>query len=231
MISYKTLLACCLIFFSVLCGNAQESTYYYKQIRVVKDGNDIATPSGGQFISFFSSVCYESDNKGISVGHGILEKKSSGQYVEYRGQSYWGTNTLFKFNSSLDRLNVVTQDGIIYVYTRATAPTNVTTCSLIKGKSSSSSSSTTKSSGTSQNKSTHSTYTPEYGFRDVWVQCAQCHGSGKCWSCHGNGWCVSTRSDGSYNSTYQCNICHGTGNCTTCYGTGGHYEKQQYQIR
>ena len=73
--------------------------------------------------------------------------------------------------------------------------------------------------------------TPEYGFRDVWVQCAQCHGSGKCWSCHGNGWCISTRSDGSYNSTYQCPICHGIGNCTTCFGTGGHYEKQQYQIK
>lgn len=75
------------------------------------------------------------------------------------------------------------------------------------------------------------TYSPEYGQRDVWVQCAQCHGSGKCWSCQGDGWCVSTRSDGSYNSTYQCPICHGTGRCTTCYGTGGHYEKQQYQIR
>lgn len=97
--------------------------------------------------------------------------------------------------------------------------------------SSSSSSSTTKNNGTSQTKSTKSTYTPEYGFRDVWVQCAQCHGSGKCWSCHGNGWCVSTRYDGSYNSTYQCPICNGTGNCTTCFGTGGHYEKQQYQIR
>lgn len=134
MTSYKTLLSCCFIFLSVLFVNAQETTYYYKQIRVVKDGNDIAKPVGGQFISFFSSVCFESDNKGVSVGHGVLEKKSSGQYVEYRGKSYWGTNTLFKFNSSLDRLNVITQDGVIYVYTRSIPPTNVTTCSLIKGK-------------------------------------------------------------------------------------------------
>lgn len=77
----------------------------------------------------------------------------------------------------------------------------------------------------------HSHYSPEYGFRDVWVQCAICHGSGECWSCHGQGWCISTRSDGSYNSTYKCPICSGMGNCTTCFGTGGHYEKQQYQIR
>lgn len=93
--------------------------------------------------------------------------------------------------------------------------------------SNSSSSTTTKNQSVPQ----QNTYTPEYGFRDVWVQCTQCHGSGKCWSCHGNGWCVSTRYDGSYNSTYQCPICNGTGNCTTCFGTGGHYEKQQYQIR
>ena len=86
--------------------------------------------------------------------------------------------------------------------------------------------------GNSSSKtSSNNTYSPEYGLRDVWVQCAQCHGSGKCWSCNGNGWCVSTRYDGSYNSTYQCPICNGTGRCTTCFGTGGHYEKQQYQIR
>lgn len=74
-------------------------------------------------------------------------------------------------------------------------------------------------------------YTPEYGQRDVWVDCMNCMGSGKCPSCHGNGWCVSTWSDGSYNDTYQCPICHGGGRCQMCYGTKGHYEKQIYQIK
>ena len=74
-------------------------------------------------------------------------------------------------------------------------------------------------------------YTPEYGQRDVWVDCMNCMGSGKCPSCHGNGWCVSTWSDGSYNDTYQCPICHGGGRCQMCYGTKGHYEKQVYQIK
>jgi len=72
---------------------------------------------------------------------------------------------------------------------------------------------------------------PEYGQRDVWVDCMNCMGSGKCPSCHGNGWCVSTWSDGSYNDTYKCPVCHGAGRCQMCYGTKGHYEKQVYQIR
>lgn len=88
MTSYKTLLSFCFILISMLWSHAQETTYYYKQIRVVKDGNDIAKPTGGQFISFFSSVCFESDNKGVSVGHGVLEKKKTGQYIEYKGKSY-----------------------------------------------------------------------------------------------------------------------------------------------
>lgn len=70
-------------------------------------------------------------------------------------------------------------------------------------------------------------YSPEYGFRDVWVQCTMCLGSGKCFACKGEGWCVSTRS----NSTWKCNICFGTCRCQTCHGTGGHYEKQMYQIK
>ena len=83
----------------------------------------------------------------------------------------------------------------------------------------------------SQTQSSSPTYTPEYGQRDVWVDCMNCMGSGKCPSCHGNGRCVSTWSDGSYNDTYKCPVCHGGGRCQMCYGTKGHYEKQIYQIK
>lgn len=74
-------------------------------------------------------------------------------------------------------------------------------------------------------------YTPEYGVRDVWVNCFDCHGTGQCTYCKGTGWCISTNGRGEYNSTYKCTICHGSGRCTYCHGSGGHYEKQQYQIR
>lgn len=78
---------------------------------------------------------------------------------------------------------------------------------------------------------TEQVYTPEYGVRDVWVNCFDCHGTGQCTYCKGTGWCISTNGRGEYNSTYKCTICHGSGRCTYCYGSGGHYEKQQYQIR
>ena len=78
---------------------------------------------------------------------------------------------------------------------------------------------------------TQQVYTPEYGVRDVWVNCFDCHGTGQCSYCKGTGWCISTNGRGEYNSTYKCTICHGSGRCTYCHGSGGHYEKQQYQIR
>lgn len=78
---------------------------------------------------------------------------------------------------------------------------------------------------------TQQVYTPEYGVRDVWVNCFDCHGTGQCSYCKGTGWCISTNGRGEYNSAYKCTICHGSGRCTYCNGSGGHYEKQQYQIR
>ena len=53
------------------------------------------------------------------------------------GKSYWGNKASFKFNSDKSVLNVILDDGTVYVYKRSTPPANVTTCSLIKGKTSS----------------------------------------------------------------------------------------------
>ncbi|MBO5972417.1 MAG: SEL1-like repeat protein [Alistipes sp.] len=96
----------------------------------------------------------------------------------------------------------------------------------------SSNSSQTQSQAQNQTQTqTQQVYTPEYGVRDVWVNCFDCHGTGQCSYCKGTGWCISTNGHGEYNSTYKCTICHGSGRCTYCNGSGGHYEKQQYQIR
>ena len=90
--------------------------------------------------------------------------------------------------------------------------------------------SSSQSKASSSNSQSNS-YTPEYGLRDVWVQCWVCHGSGKCEHCNGNGQYISTRGDGSFNSLDKCQPCYGSGRCSMCNGTGGHYEKQSYQIR
>ena len=109
----------------------------------------------------------------------------------------------------------------VYINTQQSAP------SSSQQTTQTSSSQSKASSSNSQSNS----YTPEYGLRDVWVQCWVCHGSGKCSHCNGNGQYVSTRYDGSFNSLDKCQPCYGSGRCQMCNGTGGHYEKQSYQIR
>lgn len=115
-----------------------QDTYYYKQIKVVRDKQTIATGKGGQFISFFSDICYDSDNMGTSIDNGRLERVSrkGDKYTKYKGTSYWG-NVTYQFTTDLKKLAVIKQDGTIYVYERSIAPSGVTTCSLIKSKSSS----------------------------------------------------------------------------------------------
>ena len=122
--------------------NAQD-VHYYKLTRIQQNSISNRDVSGGQFITFASNICYESNINGAGVGHGTLTRNnnySNSQYTTYQGSSYWGSSTTFKFNADKSVLNVVLDNGDIYVYKRATPPAGVTTCSLIRQKSSSSSS-------------------------------------------------------------------------------------------
>ena len=122
------LLALCLIL------SAYSQTYYYQLNKRLINNEMDTQVSGGQFISFIADICYESTRNGMNVGHGKLTKKSANtQFKEYKGDSYWGTAT-FKFKSDLSKLNVITSDGEVWVYTRTTAPASATTCSLIRGR-------------------------------------------------------------------------------------------------
>lgn len=71
---------------------------------------------------------------------------------------------------------------------------------------------------------------PIYETRQVWVDCYQCHGSGRCSACNGDGWDISTYSDGSFNTTYKCPVCYGNGTCQVCAGNRGHYEMQSVRV-
>ena len=118
-----------------------QDTYFYKLSRTVDSAKKSDTNvTGGQFITFIDNICYESDRKGMGVGHGSLtlnKSYSSNTFSVYMGKSYWGNKASFKFNSDKSVLNVILDDGTVYVYKRSTPPANVTTCSLIKGKTSS----------------------------------------------------------------------------------------------
>ena len=80
---------------------------------------------GGQFVAFVGDICYEADKKGIGVGHGTLKLNksySNSQFKYYMGSSYWGEAATFKFKSDLSVLNVVLENGDVYVYKRQVAP-------------------------------------------------------------------------------------------------------------
>lgn len=120
-----------------LCNQSTsaQTTYYYKQTKVVKNNVTSTKVSGGQFITFTSKSCYESDKEGFSVNNGVLKYNDTYNGIKtYRGDSYWG-KAMFRFKEDLSKLNVVVEsDNSIYVYERATPPNNVLTCSLIKPK-------------------------------------------------------------------------------------------------
>ncbi len=121
-----------------------QSTNYYKLVKYIHNGTSSTNVSGGQFITFISDICYESDKKGIGVGHGTLtrcEGYSTSNIKTYLGKSYWGNDAVFKFTSDFGALNIVTENGDVYLYKRSTAPSGVVTCSLIRRPSNSSESS------------------------------------------------------------------------------------------
>lgn len=120
-----------------------QNTSYYALIKKVHNHVVSTKVSGGQFISFIDNVCYESNKRGIGVGHGTLKLNSysNSDFKYYNGNSYWGNSAMFKFKSDLSVLNVVLENGDVYVYRRQTPPSSATTCSLIRKKGSSTGSS------------------------------------------------------------------------------------------
>lgn len=114
---------------------AQIKCFYYALTKKVQNGISSTNVSGGQFITFLDELCYESNKKGIGVGHGTLQLNknySDSDFKVYMGGSYWGNEAIFKFKSDLSALNVILENGDVYVYKRQTAPSSVMTCSLIR---------------------------------------------------------------------------------------------------
>ena len=114
-----------------------QNVSYYALTKTSRNGAISTNVSGGQFIAFMGDICYESNKKGIGVGHGTLKLNTSysnSDYKVYMGSSYWGQNATFKFKTDMSVLNVVLENGDVYVYKKQTAPPSATTCSLIREK-------------------------------------------------------------------------------------------------
>ena len=179
--------------------------------------------------------------EGVQRDYKMAEKYYLSAAYKGYGRAYFDLGLLYQYN--LENKNEAIywyKKYVDYTYTESGEPCPTSLeCLRELGvyyhpNEKSSNSSQTQSQAQTQTKTqtqTQQVYTPEYGVRDVWVNCFDCHGTGQCSYCKGTGWCISTNGRGEYNSAYKCTICHGSGRCTYCHGSGGHYEKQQYQIR
>lgn len=205
-------------------------TYYYKLTKIVKNGVSSSNTSGGQFITFNKSCCYESDKAGYSVENGRLDYK----YVEngfkvYYGDSYLGSNSTCLVTQDLNTINMKAGD-VVYVYKRATPPSGVTTCSLIRSASS--------PGGEIVNVPTQQIYsggvyvpTPNNPTPTPTPTPTPSSTRRNCSNCHGSGTIVRENSTSTYGRDTQryCNICgrsywtssgHSHVSCPICHGKG-----------
>lgn len=226
-------------------------TYYYRYVKSIIKGVTNTNVSGGQFITFDGKKCFESDKYGNNVGNGSMaydkEVVSNTRMETYWGACYWSKNAYMKFNADRSLMNIETNAGRIYVYKRTTAPTNVTTCSLIRepelpnsgGGGSSSTpvypmqptypqggyigsgidNGSSMSNSIETNRGTTGYQTPVRKPQRKW--CRLCGGTGKCRFCDGTGWVhrMGIGHDG------YCPSCpNHSGRCSSCNGRGEWYE-------
>lgn len=232
----KTL--CVLVLFISIASMAKaQNTYYYKLVRKVENGTSSTSVSGGQYITFIADICYESNRKGIGVGHGNMTRNksySTSEYTTYFGSSYWGDNAAsFKFNADKSVLNVVIDKNNYYIYKRVTAPAGQETCSLIREKPSSSSNNNGSFAGgfmpqpvypvqpynptptpTSNSNTGTSQQTPRQEWHEVTETCYDCRGTGNCKTCYGKHWYTTQ-----FGQRAECPNCRPDGKCTTCGGS------------
>ena len=226
-----------LLFILNVCAVKAQNVSYYALTKTSRNGAISTNVSGGQFITFMGDICYESNKKGIGVGHGTLKfntSYSNSNYKVYMGCSYWGQNAIFKFKSDWSALNVVLENGDVYVYKKQTAPPSATTCSLIRGKSSSSGSGsyTSSSSPTYQNNNSGGyNNSGNTGGNSNTNRNNNSKQRRDCSLCHGKGRIVRNSSVPTYgnDSRVRCNECggyfmrssgHSHVTCTQCHGRG-----------
>lgn len=231
-----------LLFILGVCIVQAQDVSYYALTKMSRNGSVSTNVSGGQFITFMGDICYESNKKGIGVGHGTLKLNTSysnSAYKVYMGSSYWGKNATFKFKTDMSVLNVVLENGDVYVYRKQAAPPSATTCSLIRGKSSSSGSGSYTSSSSPTYQNNNPTYNPSGGNNNSGSSGGYSNTNRNnnskqrrdCSLCHGKGRIVRNSSVPTYgnDSRVRCNECggyfmrssgHSHVTCTQCHGRG-----------
>lgn len=193
-----------LILIELFCMSGYAQTSYYKLNRKIENGVPNSNVSGGQFITFMDGVCFESDKDGYSVGHGKLEYKYQNNGIKvYVGDSYWG-KSVFKYSQDYSSLNIVVGDDI-YVFRKETPPTGVTTCSLIRNKSTNWIPNAPIDFEENTQTAIHATKTTSGHYETKTERCIDCQGRGY------NNKTIWHGGDKTSTIQVRCSFCHGKG--------------------
>ena len=206
-----------------ICGLAvlpilAQKTYYYKMVKKCEGGVESTNVSGGQFVTFYPNMCFESTRDGYGIGHETLKLVSkSDKETVYKGISYWDNATVFKFMSNYSKLLVITASGDQYGYIYSTAPSDAVTCSLIRKNKPSSSVGNSAGGGYVTVPTQGATSTSS----------SQPRQKTKCMVCGGTGQDVTEVYVGASSTKKWCSICrryvstgHIHGTCRSCLGSG-----------
>ena len=230
-----------LLLLALVCNDLHgQQTFYYKYTKSIEHGAENTAVSGGQFITFKESSCYDSDINGNSVKNGILNyyKEYSHNHPTYIGESYYG-NVTYRFSADYQTLNIIVNKSLIYVYKRAPVPNNVVTSSLIKKQKANTNpwnqipsfggSYNTSINNPPTNETNSQNYSKEFEQKNKeWreqhygdKECHLCHGSGICRTCNGKGWYTNPLTG----NPLECPNCdkNRKGICSVCHGKGSVY--------
>lgn len=187
-----------------LASNAQ--TYYYALTKIVYSNGRTEVQSGnqGQFVNREKGLgqyhCYDCTSNGKNHLNGNLYfVANKGDMEVFKGKSYWGSDSQYKFCDARGLLNVVDRNGTTYVFKRATPPSGRTRSSFLV-------------SGAAQDG---------WDARDHWVDPS---GGQYNTTPSKSGKSSTTRrsSSSSATSSRTCSACHGAGRVRTNVGTGGY---------
>lgn len=131
MTSFTRILIISAILWVIPLSGYSKSTSYYRMVGTTDCKVNV---HGGQFITFISNICYESDINGISVNNGSLERKpylSNSANIVYVGKAFCGDNAKFCFNEEKTKLLVVGANGMKYNFELAQTPNGITTSTFV----------------------------------------------------------------------------------------------------
>lgn len=198
---------------------AQEYKTYYYEVTAIYDthGKRIPQSGDGQYYTFTSKACYESDKDGNSenLGSAIYKNYANGLYV-FHGKGYYDDMSEYTVTDDYGHMNILVQSGIRYVLTKKTPPAGFTASRHMEYKKNLEAmlrSSMPSIPTNPQEPSTSSSTPRKPHVTTEEYDCQSCWGSGKCPICHGDGIALI------YGKYVDCPSCV-NGHCSACGGSG-----------